>query len=78
MASWAAGRGAHATDERDHAIMWRSVSFAHYALVVGVIIVGVIMPFTSNGWPIINAALFMVVAKVVHDSAGALSYRRQA
>jgi hypothetical protein len=37
------------------------------------------MPFSSNGWSIINAALVMIVAaEVVHYGVVVLSYRRQA
>ena len=66
-------------DERDRAIMRRSMSFAYYVLIAGVIEVGVIMPFTSSGWTIINAALFTIVAaEVVRNGVLGLSYRRQA
>jgi hypothetical protein len=66
-------------DERDHAIMRRSVSSAYYVLIVGMILVGCVMPFNSNGWSIINAALFMIVAaEVVHYGVVVFSYRRQA
>jgi hypothetical protein len=66
-------------DERDRAIMRRSISVAYYVLIAGMIQVGVIMPFTSSGWTIINAALFTIVAaEVVHQGVVVVSYRRQA
>jgi hypothetical protein len=66
-------------DERDRAIQQRSVSSAHYVLIAGMILVGCVMPFTSSGWSIINAALFMIIAaEVVHYGVAVFSYRRQA
>lgn len=66
-------------DERDQTIMRRSVSSAYYVLIVGMILVGCVMPFNSSGWSIINAALFMIVAaEMVHYGVVVFSYRRQA
>lgn len=66
-------------DERDRAIMRRSISSAYYVLIAGMIMVGVMMPFNSKGWTIVNAALFMIVAaEVVHHGVAVASYRRQA
>jgi hypothetical protein len=66
-------------DERDRAIISRSTSYAYYALIVGMILVGCVMPFNSSGWTIINVAIFMIVAaEVVHYGVVVLSYRRQA
>jgi hypothetical protein len=66
-------------DERDRAIMRRSISAAYYVLIAGMILVGVVLPFTASGWPIINAALLTIVAaEVVHYGVVVLSYRRQA
>lgn len=65
-------------DERDRAITRRSISSAYYVLIVGMILVGCVMPFKSSGWEIINAALLMiVVAEVVHYGVVVFSYRRQ-
>ncbi|WP_138758980.1 hypothetical protein [Modestobacter altitudinis] len=65
-------------DERDRAIDRHSVAAAYYVLVVGVILVGVVMPFNNSGWDIINAALFAVtLAEVVHYACVVTSYRRQ-
>jgi hypothetical protein len=66
-------------DERDRAIMQRSISWAYYVLIAGMIVVGVMMPFNSAGWQIVNAALFMIVAaEVVRNGVLVTSYRRQA
>jgi hypothetical protein len=59
--------------------MHRSIRSAYYLLIVGMILVGCVMPFHSSGWAIINAALFMIVAaELVHYSVVVFSYRRQA
>ncbi len=66
-------------DERDVAIMRRSISFAYYILIGGMILVGCVMPFNSGGWTIINAALLMIfLAEVVHYGVVVVCYRRQA
>ena len=66
-------------DERDVAIMRRSIVWAYYVLVAGMILVGCVMPFNSSGWAIINSAIVMIVfAEVVHYTVVVLSYRRQA
>ena len=45
----------------------------------GMILVGVVMPFTESGWAITNAALFMIiVAEVVYYGIVVFSYRRHA
>ncbi|WP_445426434.1 hypothetical protein [Alishewanella sp. HL-SH06] len=66
-------------DERDTAIKQYSVSIAYYVLITGMILVGVVMPFSNSGWDIVNAALFMIVlAEMVQYGMVAVSYRRQA
>ncbi len=66
-------------DERDRAITSRSITFAYYALIAGMIVVGCVMPFNSSGWAIINGAIAMiVVAEVVHYGVIVVNYRRQA
>jgi hypothetical protein len=65
-------------DERDRAIERRSVAAAYHILIIGMIVVGIVMPFNSGGWKITNAAVFAIVlAEVVHYSYVAASYRRQ-
>ena len=76
---WSPEDAQTAPDERDLAIMRRSVSFAYYVLIAGMIVVGCVMPFVTSGWAIINAAFLMIVAaEVVHYGVVVLSYRRQA
>ena len=65
-------------DERDKAIRQRASSSAYYVLMAGMILVGVVMPFSQTGWAIVNAALFMiVVSEVVQGGMMVFSYRRQ-
>lgn len=64
-------------DERDRAIARRSISAAYYVLIVGMILVGIVMPFNKAGWQLINAAIMMIVlAEVVHYGVSVWSYRR--
>lgn len=64
-------------DERDRAIARRSVSAAYHVLIAGMILVGCVMPFTSGGWKLVNAAAFtIVIAEVVHYGMAAWCYRR--
>ena len=66
-------------DERDRVIEHRSINAAYYVLITGMILVGCLMPFSSSGWTIVNAAiLWIVAAEVVHYSVVLASYRVQA
>jgi hypothetical protein len=66
-------------DERDLAITRRSIGSAYNLLLGGMIWVGCIMPFTSSGWAIVHAALFMIVAsEVLRYGVMVFSYRGQA
>lgn len=66
-------------DERDLAIKRRAVSTAYHVLIGGMIVVGVVMPFNSVGWTLINAALFMIIlAELVHYGVTVVGYRTQA
>lgn len=66
-------------DERDRAISGNASTWGYGVLMAGVIYVGVFMPFTSNGWTIVNAALAMIVAaEVVRYGAVVVGYRRHA
>ena len=66
-------------DERDLAITRLSMVSAYNLLLGGMILVGVIMPFTNRGWDIVHTALFMIVAaEVLRFSVMVVSYRRQA
>ncbi len=66
-----------AADERDRAIAYRSLQLAYYVLLVGLILVGVVMPFEDSGWKLVNTALFALVgAEVVHQAAKVWGYRK--
>ena len=63
-------------DERDRAIAARSSSFAYIVLLVGMIVVGMVMPFSSQGLAIVTAALFaLIAAELIRCLAIVLSYR---
>jgi uncharacterized BrkB/YihY/UPF0761 family membrane protein len=64
-------------DERDRAIARRGATIGYYVLIVGMVIVGVVMPFSEAPWKIVNAALLAIVlAEVTHQAVVLLSYRR--
>lgn len=66
-------------DERDRAIARRGCSVAYYVLIVGMMLVGVAMPFTEPAWKIANSALLaIVVAELAHYAIVVWSYRRGA
>lgn len=64
-------------DERDRAIARRGATIGYYVLIVGMILVGVVMPFSEPPWKIVNTALLAIVlAETVHQAVVLLSYRR--
>jgi len=64
-------------DERDRAIARRGATIGYYVLIVGMIVVGVVMPFSEPPWRIVNAALLAIVlAETVNNAVVLLSYRR--
>jgi hypothetical protein len=64
-------------DERDRAIEGRATLAGYYALMTGMIVVGVMMPFGSGGWKIVNTALLaIVVAEMLRHLLIALAYRK--
>jgi hypothetical protein len=66
-------------DERDRVILHRSMTYAYYTLVVGMVWVGCVLPFQDRGWTIVNAALLMLVlGETVQYGSVAASYRRHA
>lgn len=73
-----AGKEARAkADERDRAIERRGTRIAYFVLLTGMIIVGVVMPFSKQGWQISNAALLaLVAAEIVRYGVVVASYRR--
>jgi len=64
-------------DERDRTIDRRAARVAYFTLFWGMIIVGIVMPFSHQGWEIINTALLaMVIAEAVRHAIIIHSYRR--
>lgn len=69
--------GQDQADERDRAIARRGATAAYYALLAGMILVGVIMPFSDPAWRIVNTALLAIVlAEAIRLILIILSYRR--
>lgn len=72
------GREARAKpDERDRAIHRRGATAAYVVLLVGMIWVGVVLPFGEQRWVIVNVALgAIVLAEAVRYGVILLGYRR--
>ena len=77
LAARARAEGQSKPDERDRAIARRGASAAYYVLLVGMIVVGMFMPFRHGGWDIVNAALAaLVLAETIRYTVIVRSYRR--
>lgn len=64
-------------DERDRAISRHAASMGYWFLLIGLIWVGVVMPFHAPAWVMINTALgFIVLAELAKDGFILISYRR--
>jgi hypothetical protein len=64
-------------DERDRAIERRGQSIAYLVLLAGMILVGVVMPFSEQPGKIVNTSLLaIVIAEMIHQGVIVLSYRR--
>lgn len=64
-------------DERDRAIRRRGATAAYYTLLVGMMVVGVYLPFVESGVPLANTGLFAIVlAEMVNSFIVLISYRR--
>jgi len=69
--------GAARPDERDRAIARRGRSAAYIVLLVGMMLVGVAMPFTEPAGKIVNTGLLAIVlAELTNQGLVLLSYRR--
>lgn len=77
LAARARREGQGKADERDRAIARRGATAGYYTLMAGMILVGVVMPFTEPAWKIVNTALLaIVIAETVSTVLIILSYRR--
>lgn len=64
-------------DERDRTIARRGGTVGYFVLLAGMVLVGVVMPFSEPAWKIVNTALLaIVVAEAVRYGVILLSYRR--
>jgi hypothetical protein len=73
----AGAEGRAKPDERDRAIRRRGASTAYIVLLVGMMLVGVMMPFTEPPGQIVNTALLaIVIAELVNGGVVLFSYRR--
>lgn len=64
-------------DERDRAIRRRGAAAGYYVLLVGMIVVGVYMPFVDSGVSLANCGLLAIVlAELVNSVVVLMSYRR--
>ncbi|AJP72760.1 hypothetical protein [Sphingomonas hengshuiensis] len=75
---FSAGReGAAPPDERDRAIARRGRSVAYPMLLAGIILVGIVMPFSEPPAAIVNATLLaIVIAELTHYGTVLTGYRR--
>jgi uncharacterized membrane protein len=71
-------RGEHLfDDERDRAIDGRATRTAYFILLTGMIVVGMVMPFSDTGWKLVNTALLSIVlAETVRYALIVIGYRR--
>lgn len=64
-------------DERDRTIDARATRAAYFLLLAGIIVVGVVMPFSDSGWKIANTALLVIVlAETLRMLLVVTGYRR--
>lgn len=71
------GDGWSERDERERLIEGRASSTAYGVLIVGMILVGCVLPLTVGGWDLVPVAvLAIVVAELVHHGLIIQGYRR--
>jgi hypothetical protein len=64
-------------DERDRAIDARATRAAYFVSLTGLIFVGMYLPFTHQGWELVNTALFFIVAgETLRTALVVAAYRR--
>ena len=70
-------RGHDLVDERDQLIELKSSSVAYQVMMGGMIVVGMVMPFSATRWELIDTAFFVIVlAEVVHSCLTIRAYRK--
>lgn len=70
-------KGGPKADERDRMIDQRATRVAYQILMVGVILVGCVMPFSESGWRIFHVAVLSIaVAEIVRHGLMVSMYRR--
>jgi uncharacterized membrane protein len=68
--------GKEILDERDQLIEARASAVAYQILMVGMIVVGMVMPFSANRWELIDTSFFAIVlAEGVHTALILRAYR---
>ena len=71
------GEGPEIEDERDRLIALRSTRAAYGVLMAGLLVCGVVMPFSKSGWELVHAALLAIaVSEIVHHGLIVHGYRR--
>ena len=69
--------GQELLDERDQWIEMKSTSMSYHVLMVGMIVVGMMMPFSATRWELIDTSFFLIVlAEVVHSCITIYGYRK--
>lgn len=64
-------------DERDRAIEHRAAAAGYHVLLVGMILVGCIMPFSHSGWRLFHGAVLMIaLAEIIRHGLIVMMYRR--
>jgi len=71
------GQGQALVDERDKLIESRASALAYQVLMIGMIVVGFVLPFSATRWELIDTAFFaIVVAEIVHSVVIVRAYRQ--
>jgi hypothetical protein len=69
--------GQELLDERDQWIEMKSTSVSYHVLMAGMIVVGMMMPFSATRWELVDTSFFFIVlAEVVHSCITIYGYRK--
>ena len=69
--------GQELLDERDQLIEMKSTSMSYHVLMAGMIVVGMMMPFSATRWELVDTSFFFIVmAEVVHSCITIYGYRK--